>query len=142
MKGRALAIVLIAFLGMVDTFYLSAKGSQPVPCRLTGGCNDVLTSPYSKIAGVRLSTIGLVFYFTIFCLAAFEAFAAAGTLKYVFWLAAPGLLASMVFVSLQAFVIHAFCEYCLASAVLETAIFFITPWPWRRMPAVEPSLKS
>jgi uncharacterized membrane protein len=132
MKNRALAIALVAFLGMVDTFYLSAKGSQPVPCRITGGCNDVLTSPYSKVAGVPLSTIGLLFYLSIFSLAVFQAFGVADSLRWVFWLALPGLAISMVLVGIQAFVLHAYCEYCLASALLETTIFFLSPWPKRR----------
>jgi uncharacterized membrane protein len=131
MKKRALAIALVAFLGMVDTFYLSAKGSQPVPCRITGGCNDVLTSQYSKVLGVPLSTIGLLFYLTIFSLAVFHAFGAADTLRWVFWLALPGLAISMALVGIQAFVLRAYCEYCLASAILETTIFFLSPWPRR-----------
>jgi len=134
MKKRAIAIALVAFLGMVDTFYLSAKGSQPVPCRITGGCNDVLTSQYSKVAGIPLSTIGLVFYLTVFSLAVFELFGAAATLRWVFWLALPGLALSIVLVGIQAFVIRAYCEYCLASALLGTAIFFLCPWPKRGKP--------
>jgi len=135
MKGRAIAIALLAFLGMVDTFYLTAKGSQPVPCRITGGCNDVLTSPYSKVAGIRLSTIGLGFYLAIFSLAVFEVFGVADTLRGTFWLALPGLVVSAILVALQAFVIHAFCEYCLGSAILETMIFFLSPWPKKRVAA-------
>ena len=132
MKYRALAIALVAFLGMIDTFYLSAKGSQPVPCRITGGCNDVLTSQYSRVAGVPLSTIGLVFYLTVFSLAIFHAFGTADTLRWIFWLAMPGFVISVVLVGIQAFVLKAYCEYCLASAVLETAILLLSPWPHRR----------
>ena len=131
MKNRAIAIALVAFLGMADTFYLSAKGSKPVPCRITGGCNEVLTSPYSKVAGIPLSTIGLVFYLAIFSLAVFQLFGSAETLRWIFWLALPGLLVSMVLVGIQAFVLHAYCEYCLGSALLETTIFFLSPWPRR-----------
>ena len=120
MKGRAIAIALLAFLGMVDTFYLTAKGSQPVPCRITGGCNDVLTSPYSKVAGIRLSTIGLGFYLTIFSLAIFEIFGVANTLRWTFWLALPGLVISAILVGLQAFVIHAFCA---ASKLVVATVF-------------------
>jgi uncharacterized membrane protein len=133
MNKRAIAIALLAFLGMIDTFYLFAKGSQPVPCRITGGCNDVLTSKYSKVAGVPLSTIGLAFYLTLFSLAVFQLSGSGETLKWVFWLALPGLLISMVLVSIQAFVLHAYCEYCLASALLETTIFFVAPWPRRTL---------
>ena len=69
MKQRATAICLVAFLGMVDALYLTLMRGQHVPCSVTGGCNEVLTSSYSEVFGVPLSEIGLVFYFTVFCLA-------------------------------------------------------------------------
>ena len=66
MKQRATAICLVAFLGMVDALYLTLMRGQHVPCSVSGGCNEVLTSAYSEAYGVPLSAIGLVFYLTAF----------------------------------------------------------------------------
>jgi uncharacterized membrane protein len=130
MKARAAAIALIAFLGMVDTFYLSLKRNQgPVPCRVTSGCNDVLTSKYSEIAGIPLSSIGLVFYIGVFCAAVFELFGTAKSLPWLFYPAGIALLISGLLVGIQAFSLRAFCEYCLLSSAFVLAIFFLIPRP-------------
>ncbi len=130
MKARAAAIALIAFLGMVDTFYLSMKrNAGPIPCHVTKGCNDVLTSRYSAVGGIPLSWIGLAFYFGVFCLTVFELFGTAKTLHWVFYPAGLGVLISGLLVGIQAFSLRAFCEYCLLSSAFVLAIFLLTPRP-------------
>jgi len=131
MKQRATAICLVAFLGMVDALYLTLMRGQHVPCSVTGGCNEVLTSSYSEVFGVPLSEIGLVFYFTVFCLAVLHVFEIARLVNGIFWLTLPGFLITVVLLYLQAFVIHHFCQYCLASAVFVTVIFALSAWPRR-----------
>jgi uncharacterized membrane protein len=131
MKQRATAIGVVAFLGMVDALYLTVMRGVHVPCSVTGGCNEVLTSPYSEIFGIPLSMIGLVFYFTVFCLAVMDAFEVGQLLRYVFWLALPAFVITLVLLYLQAFVILHFCQYCLASAAFVSTIFLISAWPRR-----------
>lgn len=130
MNTRAAAIALIAFLGMVDTFYLSLKrNAGPIPCHVTRGCNDVLTSRYSEIAGIPLSWIGLAFYLFVFSLSAFELFGTAKTLRWLFYPAGVALLISGLLVGVQAFSLKAFCEYCLLSAAFVLTIFLLAPRP-------------
>jgi uncharacterized membrane protein len=131
MKQRATAIGAVAFLGMVDALYLTVMRGIHVPCSVTGGCNEVLTSEYSSVLGVPLSVIGLVFYFTVFCLAVLDAFEVAPLLKWIFWLALPAFVITLVLIYLQAFVILHFCQYCLASAAFVTTIFLMAAWPRR-----------
>src|SRR5581483_6500003 len=119
MKTRSAVIALLAFIGMVDALYLSIKrNAGPIPCHVTRGCTDVLTSKYSEIAGIPLSSIGLVFYFTVFSLTIFTLFEdperpnrkLAGVL---FYLTGAALVVSALLVGIQAFILKAFCEYCL-----------------------------
>jgi len=131
MKQRATAIGVVAFLGMVDALYLTVMRGVHVPCSVTGGCNEVLTSAYSEIFGIPLSMIGLVFYFTVFCLAVLDVFEVGQLLRYVFWLALPAFVITLVLLYLQAFVILHFCQYCLASAAFVSTIFLISAWPRR-----------
>src|SRR5205823_11802065 len=73
MKARFAVIAILAFIGMVDALYLSIKrNAGPIPCHVTRGCTNVLTSKYSEIAGIPLSWVGLAFYVTIFSLAVFK----------------------------------------------------------------------
>ena len=131
MKQRATAISVVAFLGMIDALYLSVMRGIHVPCSVTGGCNEVLTSSYSTVFGIPLSMIGMVFYFSVFCLAVLDAFEVAPLLKWVFWLALPAFVITLVLLYLQAFVILHFCQYCLASAAFVSTIFLISAWPRR-----------
>src|SRR5437879_10466505 len=75
MKTRSAVIAVLAFIGMVDALYLSVKrNAGPIPCHVTRGCTDVLTSRYSEIASVPLSWFGLGFYVVILSLAVFILF--------------------------------------------------------------------
>jgi uncharacterized membrane protein len=127
MKTRALALALVAFIGMVDTFYLSLKrDTGPIPCHVTRGCNDVLTSEFSELAGIPISWFGLLFYLFVFSAAVFEASGSAKTLQWIFWPALAAFVISLVLTGIQAFVLRAFCEYCLVSAALVTTIFLLS----------------
>src|SRR5207247_10635382 len=100
MKFRSILIALLAFIGMVDALYLSIKrNAGPIPCHITHGCTDVLTSKYSEVAGIPLSWLGLAFYVTVFSLAVFKIFEdpkhpADRPLAGVFYLSGGGLIVS------------------------------------------------
>jgi uncharacterized membrane protein len=137
MKIRSAVIALLAFIGMVDALYLSIKrNAGPIPCHITHGCTDVLTSKYSEIAGVPLSWFGLVFYFVIFSVVVIRLFedseSSTNQLSAViFYLAGAALVISALLVGIQAFILKAFCEYCLLSAGLVLTIFLVAPHPGR-----------
>jgi len=137
MRTRAVLIALLAFIGMVDALFLSIKrNAGPIPCHITRGCNDVLTSRYSALAGIPISWFGLVFYVTVFSLAVFTIFEtgqpAGNRLKWVFYVSGLALIISALLVGIQAFTLNAFCEYCLLSAALVLTIFLLSPHSSRR----------
>jgi len=135
MKIRPLLIALLAFIGMVDALYLSIKrNAGPIPCHVTKGCTDVLTSKYSTILGIPLSWFGLAFYLTVFSLAVFTIMDTnPRPFKLVFYLSGVGLIISALLVGVQAFILKAYCEYCLLSALLVLSIFLLTPNPAAKM---------
>src|SRR5215831_9590064 len=115
MKLRSVLIACLAFIGMFDALYLSMKrNAGPIPCHITHGCTDVLTSKYSEIAGIPLSWFGLAFYVTILSLAVFTIFgeapaASAKPLRMIFYLSGAALIVSALLVGIQAFILKAFC---------------------------------
>ena len=124
MRKVYIAAALLSLLGLADALYLTVEHvtGQSVKCTIISGCSEVLSSPYAVVAGFPLAAIGAVAYFTVFSLATLAAFGyrAAGTLL-------TPLIAAMFFVSLwliylQAFVIREFCQYCLLSAAITTAL--------------------
>lgn len=129
---KILLTTLLSLVGLIDSAYLTAvHSSGHVPgCSLVEGCDVVLQSSYSTIAGIPTALFGVLFYFVVFVLSIFilankdkikklsKILAVWGTL---------GFLATLGFVLLQAFVINAWCQFCLLSAVTSTLIF-ITAW--------------
>ena len=131
MSKRAVGIALLSFIGMFDALYLSLKrNAGPIPCHVTRGCTDVLTSRYSELMGIPLSAFGLIFYVTVFSLAVFQISGVVKTLNWVFWPAMAGVVISAILVGIQAFALKAYCEYCLLSAILVLSIFLLSPHPW------------
>jgi uncharacterized membrane protein len=126
-KLYALAALLSVF-GIADALYLTIEHvtGQSVRCTILSGCSEVLSSSYAVVAGIPLAAVGATAYFAAFSLATLAAFGYqfAGRLL-------TALVIAMFFVSvwlfyLQAFVIHHFCQYCLISAAITTALLVIT----------------
>jgi len=138
MKTRSAVVAILAFIGMVDALYLSIKrNAGPIPCHVTRGCTDVLTSKYSEIAGIPISWFGVGFYMVMFSLVAFKIFEdpkhpSDWLTASIFYLSGAALVVSALLVGIQAFIVKAFCEYCLLSAVLVLTMFLLAPSPGRR----------
>lgn len=113
---------MLGFLGMVETLYLGLNHGGPgIPCSITHGCEDVLSSAYSEMAGIPISWFGFAFYLTVFAVAVFTVFGTAP----LDWLRLPAAFAfgvSAVLTGIQGWVLEAWCQYCLASALLSTGI--------------------
>jgi len=131
-RGRALALILLTFLGLVDTLYLGLKRGKPVVCSITSGCEEVLNSSYSTLAGVPISWFGFIFYLTVFSCAVFAAFGEDRLLRLVFWPILAAFFVSLGLAGIQAFILHAYCQYCLGSAILVTLILLAAPKPWQQ----------
>lgn len=120
-------VLLVALIGFADAAYLTVEHYKNVipPCSI-GGCEVVLTSAYSTVFGLPVSLVGAVFYLLI----AASAFAyLEGKHEKVFRLGLAltvlGFLTSVFFFIIQAFVLHAFCYYCLGSAGTSTLLFIL-----------------
>src|ERR1700754_1278615 len=119
---------IVSLIGLADAIYLTVKHvtGQSVRCTIVAGCSEVLSSQYAVVRGVPLAAIGAAAYFTVFSLAILAAFGyrIAGTLLTLVVLLM--FLVSLWLIYLQAFVIHAFCQFCLLSAAVTTALTVIT----------------
>jgi len=123
------AILILAFCGLADAAYLAqhVASGAPVICNVQGlsDCNTVIESQYSRFLGIPLADIGVFFYGVLFIFAAVELVLSDWVLRRVLQiLSVVGILASLYFIWLQAFVIGAFCEYCLTSALITLLVLF------------------
>jgi uncharacterized membrane protein len=118
---------IISLLGLADALYLTVEHvtGQSVRCTIVAGCSEVLSSQYAVVAGVPLALIGAAAYFSVFSLATLGAFG----YRFAATLLTPLVLLMFLFslwlIYLQAFVIHAFCQFCLFSAAVTTALTII-----------------
>ena len=116
-KLPAVAAV-VALIGLADAVYLTVHHftAEPVPCSLVAGCETVLTSSYATIGGIPLAAFGAVAYFTAFALALLAAFGN----RMTWMLFGIQVILMAIFTAwliyLQAYVIGAFCQFCLISA--------------------------
>ncbi|HTK27813.1 MAG TPA: vitamin K epoxide reductase family protein [Pyrinomonadaceae bacterium] len=131
MKAIRVIAAIIALIGIADAVYLTVHHytAEAVPCTLTGGCEQVLTSEYAEIAGIPLAAYGAAAYFIAFSLVllsiygnrmAWTIFGVQVVLMAIFtgWL-----------IYVQAALIGAFCQFCLLSAATTftlTILFLIS----------------
>jgi uncharacterized membrane protein len=116
----------VALLGFADATYLTIEHYQGVipPCSVVSGCETVLTSQYSVIAGVPVSLLGALFYLAILVgVFAYLESKKTSTLKWALLLTVFGLLFSLWFIYVQGVILDAWCLYCIGSAITSTILF-------------------
>src|ERR1044072_5389023 len=116
---------LVALVGLIDASYLTVEhlSGRNVRCMIVTGCDEVLQSRYATVAGhIPVASLGALAYFTVFSLLTLAIFGYAGARRLVAPVVALMFLATVWFVYLQAFVIRAYCVYCLLSAVVTTTL--------------------
>ncbi len=118
-------LFVIAILGFSDASFLTIEHFQNrIPPCTTAGCEVVLTSAYSTIAGIPVSLLGMIYYLIIgIGLFAHIEGKHEPSLRAVLLLTIVGFIMSLWFLSVQAFLIHASCLYCLGSALISTVLF-------------------
>lgn len=109
----------------------------------TGGCETVQLSPWSRLFGVEVALVGVIGYLALFVLS-LVAVQAGGERRH--WSdtllllgSALGFAFSLYLTSLELFVIHAICRWCVGSAVIITLIFVTTLLGRRAFPAASRS---
>ena len=116
-KRIAIIAAVIGCFGLIDSGYLTIKHLQGSYIRCGDECSAVLGSRYAEgVAGIPLAGFGAMAYAAVIIAASLGAggFPVGGRLLIV--IAPLMALVSLWLLYLQAFVIHAFCKYCVASA--------------------------
>jgi uncharacterized membrane protein len=107
------AILVLSALGAGIAAYLTVThlAHVRVACA-TGGCETVQTSRYAELAGVPVAALGLAAYVVLGASAAFRADLARAA---AFAVALSGLAFAAYLLYVQAAVLDAYCQWCLAS---------------------------
>jgi uncharacterized membrane protein len=120
------AIAVVALLGLAIAGYLTYvhyAGIKPLCVSGSGGCERVQSSHQAQLAGVPVAVLGLVGYAVILVSAALpgDVGRVPGGL-----VAISGFAFSVYLTYEELFVIHAVCQWCVASAVLMAGLAALT----------------
>ena len=118
----------LALVGFSDAVYLTIKHfyQADAGCLLSEGCDAVLKSEFSSFMGIPLAYMELVYYLLIVIgITAYHQTRKSDILKGLFLLNLSGFAFSLWLVYLQAFVLNAYCTWCLISAGVTTLLLSI-----------------
>lgn len=127
-----MGIAVLALVGVLISVYMSAYhfGLLGTIACGTGGCETVQNSPWAKFVGVPVPLIGLFGYGAMVVLSMLglqERFEDDRRIAILLLAGACiGLAFSAYLTWLEARVIHAWCRWCIGSAILATLIFLFT----------------
>jgi uncharacterized membrane protein len=140
-KRKWMALISLAglFLGAYLTLYkVGVIGA--LACNV-GSCEQVQTSRWSVFLGLPVATWGVGFYLLMLVLSIAglqPRFSDSRRLQLgVMLLAGWGVVFTAWLNYLEAFVIHAWCEWCLGSAAMVLLLFGLAVMDWREGRQIE-----
>ena len=132
--------LFLTIVGIVISGYLSYVAlfnSAALACGATGGCHTVQDSTYSEIAEIPISVFGFAMYGTLLIVYILQT-NQANSLKdkasanlrqgiriWPFLIALAGTIYSAYLTGIEAFVLEAWCLWCVTSAVTIWLIFIL-----------------
>jgi len=120
----AAAVLALAGVGVAGYLtWVHYADLEPICAGGSGGCEEVQNSDYAKLAGLPVALLGLIGYVAILASLAIPGDAGRFT-GALLALAGFGFSAWLTYVEL--FEIDAICQWCVASAVIMTALAVVT----------------
>jgi uncharacterized membrane protein len=117
-------VAIVAVAGLADATYLTVQAltGETISCGGSPDCFRVLGSSYAKLGGIPLAMLGALAYFTVFTFATFAAFGYPRAPKFLALITGAMFLMTLWLLYVQAFLLHAYCRYCLFSAAITFLI--------------------
>ena len=119
------AAACLTVVGLAEAIYLTVMNltGETAICGGSMDCFRVLGSSYARLGRVPVAGLGALAYYTAFSCAVFAAFGYVRA-RICFLIVVLAMFATSIWLLyVQAFLLHAFCRYCLFSAAL---IFILT----------------
>lgn len=128
LTSQLFVLIILCLVGIVNTIYLSIHGLKGTDVKCIffppQWCRKVQFSKFSKTLGVPNSFAGLgmytaiLFFIIIYLLNIFPLWPVAGLVAF-------GFVFSLYFTFIQAFVIKAFCTWCVLSGLDFFLMFYV-----------------
>lgn len=123
------ALILLSFLGFWDTVYLTFHHYQNTTptCTLKYGCDIVLTSKFATLGTIPVALLGAIYYLLVLAYGIALLRTRKKTLiVQLVILNLVGFIVSIILFLIQAFILHAFCIYCIFSEVISLLLLIFS----------------
>ena len=131
------ALLSLAGLFISAYLYLYKIGRIGALACGTGGCETVQLSPWSRVAGIEVSLIGMVGYAVLTALSVAALQPGLSSRRWptlaLLLLTSTGVAFTIYLTYLELFVIHAICRWCVGSGMIIVAILIATLLDQRRL---------
>jgi uncharacterized membrane protein len=137
--------LILGFLGFLVATYLTILHFRHIipTCSVTGNCEAVLTSRFATIGPIPLALLGSLFYLAVMviCILILTNYRKI-FVDFFHMVAAVGFMVSVVLLLIQAYILHAFCQYCLLSEAISTGIIILAYLDFRQRKALDKATKK
>ena len=132
MKHKYQILLAISILSFLTSIMLSVGQSEQVFCGINSGCDIVKNSSYNYTLGIQNSYYGIA-VFGILSILLFSQIKKHNQVKkkLINISIVLGSIAVLYFLYVQAFVLHAYCKYCLIVDIAMILALIITLISWR-----------
>src|SRR5439155_26798769 len=115
-----IVVAIVSLAGLADATYLSVQALTGETLGRGGSpdCFRVLGSSYARVGGIPVALFGTLAYFSVFSFATFAAFGYVRARTFLILTLGAMFLATLWLLYVQAFLLHAYCRYCLFSAAI------------------------
>jgi len=113
-------VAIVSLAGLADATYLAVQAltGETLGCGGSPDCFRVLGSSYARLGGIPVALFGTLAYFCVFSFATFAAFGYVRARTFLILTVGAMFLATLWLLYVQAFLLHAYCRYCLFSAAI------------------------
>ena len=130
------AVLSLAGIFLSTYLYLYKTGRIGTLACGTGSCEFVQFSSWSSFLGLEVSLIGIGGYLVLFGLSLATLRLPAGERGWpslaLLLLTLGGVVFTAYLTSIELFVLHAICRWCVGSAVIISLLFMAAVLDWRR----------
>ena len=118
------AVAIVSLAGLADATYLTVQAltGETLSCGGSPDCFRVLGSSYARVGGIPVAMLGALAYFSVFSFATFAAFGHGWVRKFLALIIGAMFMATLWLLYVQAFLLLAYCRYCLFSAAITFLI--------------------
>jgi uncharacterized membrane protein len=135
-------MLLLTIAGLGVSLYLMWGYTAPgatLACGGSHGCDTVKDSVYANLMGIPMPTLGLITYLILSASIQVQNHNISlknGALPYIaliiFAVSLAGVLYSAYLTYVELYIIYAICRWCVASAIIMTAIFVLSLFNLRK----------